>query len=512
MQQESSIRMMTILKEFPLFSQLAEQSLAELARTARTSTFHRDQAIYRVGDPVSEMHILVSGQVKLALSCNRGTELIIDLVEAGRSFGEAELFGNDPYQANAIATQASQVLSIARDTLYQVMALNPRVALDVMKLLAQRQIELETELAARHSFSSSHRLLDYFLRLAGPYRDPQGETLVTLGISKQLLAARCSMQPESLSRTLRALIEAGLIAVDGRRIRLKNIAIDRYLADNATAQAFAPPGYAMAAATRSDLASGEPRSLCELINQAGRQRMLSQRMAKSWLMLQRGVLPRRSRVILRQSMTLFDSNLKELHGLASKAGIGSVQAELAELWRPYQLLLDAEPTRRTARELFSVSEDILAAADKLTLTFERIDGTHQGKLVNLAGRERMLSQRMAKLYMFRQMGMQLAKCRMEMDRGNRDFSKNLSQLTAVTGDEPAIAAELERVAKYWDALRSMLAIDDEANFAAAAAQVFTASEDLLRHTDNAVALYAMRPVAGSRDPRHPPSGRSGRRS
>lgn len=499
--------MKTILKEFPLFSQLAEVHLAELARTARTSTSHRDQAIYRVGDPVSEMHILVSGQVKLALSCNRGTELIIDLVEAGRSFGEAELFGSDPYQANAIATKPSQVLSIARETLYQVMAQHPHVALGVMKLLAQRQFELETELAARHSSSSGHRLLDFFLRLAGPCRDPLGETLVTLGISKQLLAARCNMQPESLSRTLRALTEAGLIAVEGRQIRLKNIAIERYLADEAAAQACAAPGYVMATAARTGLASGESRSLCELINQAGRQRMLSQRMAKSWLMLQRGVLPRRSRAILRQSMALFDSNLKELGGLASNAGIASVQAELADAWRPYQRLLDAEPTRRTARELFGISEDVLAAADKLTLSFEKIDGTHQGKLVNLAGRERMLSQRLAKLYMFRQMGMQLSKCRIEMDKGNRDFSKNLSQLTAVTGDEPAIAAELERVAKYWNALRSMLAIDDETNFSA----VFTASEDLLRHTDNAVALYALRRGAGTGAAIHT-DGRSGRRN
>jgi CRP-like cAMP-binding protein len=168
--------------------------------------------------------------VKLALSCDQGNEKIIDVVEAGRCFGEAELFSPYPCRADAVAVRPSQVLGIAREDLCRVMTLDGRVAMRLMKALAQRQLEMEAELATTDIRSASRRLLDFLVSQAGPGRDRGGETLVTLSVSKQLLAARFNMQPETLSRKLRNLARDGLISVDGRCIRLKNTMIDRYLA------------------------------------------------------------------------------------------------------------------------------------------------------------------------------------------------------------------------------------------------------------------------------------------
>ncbi|OHC65732.1 MAG: hypothetical protein A2040_01565 [Rhodocyclales bacterium GWA2_65_19] len=231
---EAAIGMKTMLKSLPLFADLAAEHLEQLVGTARSAAFLKGQAIYRAGDPVRWLYVLLSGQVKLALSCNQGNEKIIDVVEAGRSFGEAELFGPHPYLANAVAVKSSQVLCIARDDLCRIMTVDSRVGLRVMKALARRQLEMEAELVAAHSHTGSQRLLDFFVSLAGPGRDRFGETLVTLSVSKRLLASRFNMQPETLSRKLRGLTEDGLISVDGCRIRLKNTMIDRYLAGEVT--------------------------------------------------------------------------------------------------------------------------------------------------------------------------------------------------------------------------------------------------------------------------------------
>jgi CRP-like cAMP-binding protein len=227
-------RIKRVLKGFPLFAGLASEHLGELAGAARSSVFLKDQAIYRAGDPVRWLYVLLSGQVKLALSCNQGNEKIIDVVEAGRSFGEAELFGPHPSLVDAVAVKSSQVLAIDRENLCRIMTMDSRVALRVMQALALRQIEMETELAATHPGSGSQQLLNFLVRLAGPGRARVGETLVTLSVSKQLLASRFNMKPETLSRKLRDLAAGGLISVDGHRIRLKNIMIDRYLAGEVT--------------------------------------------------------------------------------------------------------------------------------------------------------------------------------------------------------------------------------------------------------------------------------------
>ena len=48
-----------------------------------------------------------------------------------------------------------------------------------------------------------------------------GKTVVTLDIRKGLIAARLSLTPETFSRALRDLSEAGLISVRGRHVTLE---------------------------------------------------------------------------------------------------------------------------------------------------------------------------------------------------------------------------------------------------------------------------------------------------
>lgn len=495
-----------ILGRLPLFTRLAPELLDELSLGSSNLALKRGATVYRAGDPATGMYVVLAGQVKLALSSNRGQEKVIDVIEAGRSFGEAELFGTHSYLAGAQAVKPTQLLCIAGEHVRRIMKLDPRVAERIINGLAQRQMQMEAELAASHFCSGSQRLLEFFLWLAGPDRAPIGETQVTLNISKRLLASRFDMQPETLSRALRDLTEAGLIAVDNYRISLRNAKIARYLADEPSAWSIILPerprlphtkgtGYAVVSS-----ASGAARRDADIspfrdaINKAGRQRMLSQRMAKSWLMLERGVMSRRARLILRQSTDMFDSQMVELDALASSAESRTACTELGEVWRPYRALLDSPPGRDTAQELFSMNEDVLAAAQNLTLSFEKADGTPQGKLVNLAGRERMLSQRAAKFFMFRDMGIQVSKCRAELKRTEEEFSTALVELEAATENQPKIRDELEKVARHWNTLQSAMTNHDLLPFAPTARKVFATSENLLQRMDTAVNLYAGLPA------------------
>lgn len=499
------------LGELPLFADLDPEHLDQLAKATRSIACSRAQAIYQAGDPCSEIYVLVSGQVTLSLFSNRGDEKVIEVLEAGQSFGEAELFGTRSYSIGAVAVRPSQVLGISRDSFLHIMTKDPRVALRVIEVLARRQIGMETELATRRFHSSGRRVLDFMLQLAGPQRDPDGETVVTLNISKKLLASRFDMQPETLSRTLRDLTKAGLIVVDHRQIRLRNVAIERYLDDEIASQEISLPrlrrlprmaGNGYRARTPSFAAREqfrESRSHCDSINMAGRQRMLSQRMVKSWLMLERGLLPRQSRLILNRSMDMFDSHLQELAFRATSAESSSTCAELAGLWPQYRGLLDAAPCRKTAQKLFGINEEVLDAAQRLTVSFEKADGTAKGKLVNLAGRERMLSQRMAKLFMFRQMGIKAVECRSELEETREEFSAALVELKSVAQGKSGILDELASVTEHWNTLQSTMATLNDLDFAPTACKVFMTSENLLRHMDTAVDLYIKLP-----DPEHAP--------
>lgn len=493
-----------ILRKIPLFAGLMPEHLGNLVAASRSASCERNQAIYRAGDSADEMYFLLSGQIKLARSSTQGQEKVINVVEPGQSFGEAELFGGYNYLTTAMATMPSQLLCIVGDEVRRIMTTDPQFALLLIRLLAQRQMELENELAARYFRTGSQRLLDHFVKLAGPSRATEGETQITLNTTKHLLASRFDMKPETLSRALRDLTEAGLIAADGCQVKLINARIAHYLAhedlgrgsvlaaDRCVPRAGEATRRAGASTSCLRNRSSDTRSFCDEINRAGRQRMLSQRMVKSWLMLQQRVLPRPARMVLRQSIELFDRQLIELESPANRAKSSAARAELAEVWRPYKILLDSEPSRKNAHALYAMNEEVLKAAHALTVSFEKADGTHKGKLVNQAGRQRMLSQRIAKFFLFQHAGIQVARCRTELEEVSEEFSTTLADLSSTTRDKPAIAAELEGVAEQWHSLQSAITTRDS-NLIASARKVFTTSESLLLRMDTAVELYARLP-------------------
>jgi len=506
MSSKNDLNIKKILGTLPLFSGLSKDYLGELVGASRCVSFEKDQAVYRAGDPPNKIYVLLSGQVKIALLGNRGNERIIDVIETGQTFGDAELFGVHPYRTCALAIEPSRVLCVGGEDFCNAMAMDLNMSLCIINKLAKQQIELEVEAAAYHYCSSSQRLLHHLLSLADPNDDLAAETAVTLPFSKQLLASRLDMQPESLSRILTNLSRSGLISVKGRRIGLKNLRIAKYLANEAPIQPIILPdrrwllrstkqsNSGTASRSRVESRNGNSASCGDSINKAGRQRMLSQRMAKLWLMLERGVLARRARVVLNQSVALFDSQLKVLGTTAAGVAGYESSAELDRLWKQYRALLESKPSSKGAHQLFSMNEAVLNAAQALTLSFEDCDGTHQGKLVNLAGRQRMLSQRMAKLFMFRQMNIEVRKCRSELEIAEEEFSSALSLLSSTAQGKPRIVAELEQAAEHWRALQSAMARQQDASSSASARMVCTFSEHLLVRMDTAVELYLRLPA------------------
>jgi CRP-like cAMP-binding protein len=489
------------LGELPLFADLAPALLDELAQGTCNVFYEKGQAIFRAGDPPTQLYVLVSGQTKISLTCRRGNERILELLDAGQVFGEAELFVPGPYVVSAYAVKAAHVLAIRRDALFRVMAADASIARRVIESLARRQLETEADLIARNSWSPGQRLLGYLLELAGPHRKSAGETTVTLETSKKVLASRFDMQPETLSRNLRDLAEAGLIVVARNQITLRNVEIERHLLTHPDPRLLEINSVRRVCRNTDlpvDGRRARPReawSQYSWINGAGRQRALSQRMAKSWLMLEQGLMARQSRLVLRQSVGLFDSRLRELETRSAGTDNQAACAELTRLWPRYREILDLPPSPADAHRLYAIAEDVLDVADQLARGFATTEGTRKGQLVNLAGRGRMLSQRAAKHFMFRQLGIKVANCRSQLDAANAEFSATLRELKASAPNAHEFAARLESSSNLWQLFSSAMDVDDPADFPLVARKVFRISEDLLYRTDAMVELCVALPAS-----------------
>ncbi|ODV41877.1 hypothetical protein AWV79_32130 [Cupriavidus sp. UYMMa02A] len=237
------------------------------------------------------------------------------------------------------------------------------------------------------------------------------------------------------------------------------------------------------------IAFADTLTINSAINKAGRQRMLSQRMAKAYCQAGLGVEVERSKKILEQSMALFDRQLADLKAFAPTPEIKDTYDRLGQTWIVYkQLLAGSEPNTETVKKIAAASEDVLKLSQQGTAQLEMHSGTSAGKLINVAGRQRMLSQRIAKISMFRAWGITSPKTAQELDTAAREFGAALELLTAAPQNTPAIRSELQLAGSQWLFFEEALK-QTGVSRAEQLRNIATTSERILQVMDDVTGMY-----------------------
>lgn len=233
-------------------------------------------------------------------------------------------------------------------------------------------------------------------------------------------------------------------------------------------------------------------SLNEAINKAGRQRMLSQRMAKAWLAMGQGIEGKRAERILFDSMSWFDRQFVELKAYAPTPEIKATYMALEPVWSEYKAsLVGAKADRGLAPDLLALDAKVLKLAHQGTVQLEKYSGKAVGKLVNIAGRERMLSQRTAKFYLSKHWGAVVPEQGKELEIARKEFAQALQVLMSAPQATEAIKQELELAQQQWVFFDNALSrLSESNNSNKHAGEVFATSENILQVMDRVTGMYS----------------------
>lgn len=134
----------------------------------------------------------------------------------------------------------------------------------------------------------------------------------------------------------------------------------------------------------------------EDVNRSGQLRMLSQRLVTLVLLQLAGVQPTQAKKRLEQSMLRIDGNLAALGKSLSPATFGDLLGQVLHTWTRLKLALQAEPRVADTVPINELAEQLLQEAERLTSSLESAGAAPPLRVLNLAGRQRMLCQRFAK--------------------------------------------------------------------------------------------------------------------
>lgn len=205
---------------FPLLSLLTEQGRELILQSAIVVEYKPGELIYREGESPDQLLCTIDGRVKIFRHGVGGRNQIVRLMRPGGFFGYRARLAGEPYVTAAAAFDAVRICAIPMDLIERLMA----ESIPLCRFLIS---ELSTDLGIADqrivSLTQKHlrgRLAEALLMLRDTFGTDHRSHCLDIRLSREDIGGLANMTTSNAIRTLAAFAEEGLVALDGKSIRL----------------------------------------------------------------------------------------------------------------------------------------------------------------------------------------------------------------------------------------------------------------------------------------------------
>ena len=190
------------------------------------SCFKAGKTIYQEGSHSNTIYLISKGVVKCHTMDSDGKELITSLFRADDFLGFTSFMNNIPYQESATAMEEVELAGISKDKLKAILEKSQSISLELMELLTDNITEIKAQLLQMAYSSVRKKTAQTLLQFAEIMNK---KTEDPIKISRNDLASVAGIATESLIRTLSGFKKEGLISIEGRNIRIKQLKALQYV-------------------------------------------------------------------------------------------------------------------------------------------------------------------------------------------------------------------------------------------------------------------------------------------
>ncbi len=229
----------------------------------------------------------------------------------------------------------------------------------------------------------------------------------------------------------------------------------------------------------------EIESLNHAVDIAGKQRMFTQRMLKDYAMIGMENSFNSPDEDLKNIIGKFENHLESLHDYTNNKKIIETTENIRKLWIAIKETLQKSPKKEIALTLQEELEQLLKSSDTATHLFAKETGEKSGIIIDISVRQRMLSQRMASLYMLKVWGIKNKNFQQKMDKSMKLFEESLNHLKKYKLNTEEINNLLKEVEKSFIFFKIMNKTSDTF----IPTLIYKKSNDILKNMDIVTHLY-----------------------
>ena len=213
----------SMLDKMLVFTDLTAAQKDKLVENSTRSNYNKGEIIYKEGDKPTGLIFLSKGKVKIFKEGVGGRDQIVRMAKRNGFIGFRALFAKQNYLATAEAIDESEIVTIEKNTLFDVLEENGKFALKIIKFLASELGFSNTRTVTLTQKHIRGRLAESLLFLRDTYGFEEDNTTLKVYLSREDLANLSNMTTSNAIRTLSAFAQEKVIGLDGRKIKILDI-------------------------------------------------------------------------------------------------------------------------------------------------------------------------------------------------------------------------------------------------------------------------------------------------
>jgi CRP-like cAMP-binding protein len=213
------------LKQVPIFSELDDNTLDQIAKAGTKKNFSKDSVVLLEHESGSALFVIISGKVKVSRVSNDGKEVILTILNDSDFFGEMAILDGLSRSANIIAMKDSELFIIRGNEFIDLLYNNPKISTALLTVLVQRLRAADMKIKSLSIKDAEGRVASAILQLADDTGKIKHGAVEIEKLPLQYdLANMAGTSRETISRTLHSFSKRGYVELQGSKLRILDYA------------------------------------------------------------------------------------------------------------------------------------------------------------------------------------------------------------------------------------------------------------------------------------------------